>query len=43
MYPALHIHSFRAEEVVSDDGVVEFDELGSVALVVGAEGQPFSA
>ena len=41
MYPALHIHSSHAEEV-SDGGVVEFDEVGSVALVVGAEGQPFS-
>ena len=42
MYPALHIRSFRAEEVVSDDGVVESDELGSVALVAGSAGQPFS-
>ena len=42
MYPALHSHSFRAEEVVLDDGVVEFDVLGSVALVAGSEGQPFS-
>ena len=48
MYPAPHIHNFRAEEVVSDDdaairsGEVEFDEFGSVALVVGSEGQPFS-
>ena len=41
MYPALHIHSFRAKEVL-DDGVFEFDMSESVAVVVGSEGQPFS-
>ena len=41
MYPALHIHNFRAKEVL-DDGVFEFDVSGSVAVVAGAEGQPFS-